>query len=518
MGNRYDDEDKFAHYDPELDRMRQSKGANGYGSGRPSYPPAKTSGYANYDPELDRERPRQGGAYGSGPPASSGRQQQSSGQYPSATAGAYKAPPPRQGGASAYGMDARSSGRGAPPLPYIDQETDSFSFHPPPRSSSQGPSSYGRGAPEPAGYGRGGTPRPYASQFSQENGLPGRGGSGGRGGSYGQSSYAPFDDVPKPRPGSVDDSGLPGRGAPLGYGRSERPGYYDDSVLSGRGRTDSYGPGRGGSLPSSPKQGYNVRPGYGDDNGRGRDSYATGRGSGPPSRPPPVAAGGYGRSERPGYDDANDLMSGRGSRPSYGGVGRGASGQPSGGYGRSERPGYDDENDDMPGRDRRPGRGSQQGGYPGTERPGYGGDDGNGRGRAPYAGAGRSSQPPTGYPGTERPMYEDESRMSGRGRGGDSSYGPGRGGGPPPLMGAGRYAYDGLDQQGGGVSEYDDEYSVPPAPISSEVAHQVYASVFSDPAYGGAVQFNQRGLYSEEPERLQQQHHKEDVLRYPDQY
>lgn len=99
----------------------------------------------------------------------------------------------------------------------------------------------------------------------------------------------------------------------------------------------------------------------------------------------------------------------------------------------------------------------------------------------------------------------------------DDDLGRGRGRGSSGVpIGAGRYVYGGLQQPD--RATFAEDYETPPAPISSEYAHQVYASVFSDPVYGGAGRLNARAGYAEEPEDLQQLHHKEDVLRNPDQY
>jgi hypothetical protein len=100
----------------------------------------------------------------------------------------------------------------------------------------------------------------------------------------------------------------------------------------------------------------------------------------------------------------------------------------------------------------------------------------------------------------------------------DAGYGAGLGRGRGSSLGAGRYVYGGLQQQPQGAGGFEQEYGAPPAPISSELAHQVYASVFSDPVYGGAGQLNANAGYAEEPPEMKQLHHNEDVLRHPDQY
>lgn len=96
----------------------------------------------------------------------------------------------------------------------------------------------------------------------------------------------------------------------------------------------------------------------------------------------------------------------------------------------------------------------------------------------------------------------------------DLGHRRGRGSSVAPL-GAGRYVYGGLQPE---RADFEQDFETPPAPISSEYAHEVYASVFSDPVYGGAGQLNARAGYAEEPAELQQLHHKEDVLRRPDQF
>lgn len=83
--------------------------------------------------------------------------------------------------------------------------------------------------------------------------------------------------------------------------------------------------------------------------------------------------------------------------------------------------------------------------------------------------------------------------------------------------GAGRYVYGGLRQPE--EAKFAGQHGVvPPAPISSEQAHQVYASVFSDPVHAGAEQFNPAGGYMEESAKMQQLHHRQDVLRHPDKF
>jgi len=86
-------------------------------------------------------------------------------------------------------------------------------------------------------------------------------------------------------------------------------------------------------------------------------------------------------------------------------------------------------------------------------------------------------------------------------------------------LGDGRYEYGGLHQpERLDMTEDYNEGASPPAPISSEYAHQVYASVFSDPVYGGARQLNSQAGYHEEPNSVQQAHHREDVLRHPNDF
>ncbi|CAM6067727.1 unnamed protein product [Sphagnum tenellum] len=61
-----------------------------------------------------------------------------------------------------------------------------------------------------------------------------------------------------------------------------------------------------------------------------------------------------------------------------------------------------------------------------------------------------------------------------------------------------------------------EEEEVPPAPISSEVARETYSSVFADPVYGGARDYNPEGGYSEEPESSRLAHYQQDLHRQND--
>lgn len=116
-----------------------------------------------------------------------------------------------------------------------------------------------------------------------------------------------------------------------------------------------------------------------------------------------------------------------------------------------------------------------------------------------------------GYQRPVRPDRMDEDDLPRRG----ASFGRGKDSPVPPL-GAGRYVYDGLQQPY--APAFEEDLDVPPAPISSNHAHQVYATVFTDPVYNRAVQSNAHAGYSEEPEKQRVQHRKEDVLRHPDQF
>jgi hypothetical protein len=120
--------------------------------------------------------------------------------------------------------------------------------------------------------------------------------------------------------------------------------------------------------------------------------------------------------------------------------------------------------------------------------------------------------PPYGIQHPNKDGFSSGGLGRGRGSGGDGSqlasaedpYGRSYGRGQNPA----KYAPIRL-------SSFEEE-EVPPAPISSEVARETYSSVFADPVYGGARDYNPEGGYSEEPESSRLAHYQQDLHRQND--
>jgi hypothetical protein len=123
------------------------------------------------------------------------------------------------------------------------------------------------------------------------------------------------------------------------------------------------------------------------------------------------------------------------------------------------------------------------------------------------------------------PAEEPYGRGYGRAQDGFSSggLGRGRGGGGGSQLASAEDPYGRSYGRGQNPAEYApirpssfEEEEVPPAPISSEVAHETYSSVFADPVYGGARDYNPEGGYSEEPESSRLAHYQQDLHRQND--
>ncbi len=124
------------------------------------------------------------------------------------------------------------------------------------------------------------------------------------------------------------------------------------------------------------------------------------------------------------------------------------------------------------------------------------------------------------------PAEEPYGRGYGRAQDGFSSGGLGRGrggGGGGSQLASAEDPYGRSYGRGQNPAEYApirpssfEEEEVLPAPISSEVAHETYSSVFADPVYGGARDYNPEGGYSEEPESSRLAHYQQDLHRQND--
>jgi hypothetical protein len=123
------------------------------------------------------------------------------------------------------------------------------------------------------------------------------------------------------------------------------------------------------------------------------------------------------------------------------------------------------------------------------------------------------------------PAEDPYGRGYGRAQDGFSSGGLGRGtgGGGGSQLASAEDPYGRSYGRGQNPAEYApirpssfEEEEVPPAPISSEVARETYSSVFADPVYGGARDYNPEGGYSEEPESSRLAHYQQDLHRQND--
>ncbi|CAK9268143.1 unnamed protein product [Sphagnum jensenii] len=372
-----------------------------------------------------------------------------------------------------YGPAAATSNLGGrtlyPPSHNVDGETAPFGgARPVQNESDYGQDtgrSYGRSAHVKGSFGQ---LRPsYGIQGGNSQSTPSYGGAPEPPPPYGGGSGIR---PPLPYVTLPDSAGHESAEPQSGYGGESHP--YENQEA-----------GRGGGKPQLPQ----AYPPYGIQHPN-KDSFSSGnlgqgRGGGGSGSQLAPAEDPYGR----GYGRAQDGFS-------SGGLGRGRGG---GGSGSQLAPA-----EDPYGR----GYGRAQDGFS---------SGGLGRGRG--GGGGSGSQ--------LAPAEDPYGRGYGRAQDGFSSggLGRGRGGGGGSQLASAEDPYGRSYGRGQNPAEYApirpssfEEEEVPPAPISSEVARETYSSVFADPVYGGARDYNPEGGYSEEPESSRLAHYQQDLHRQND--